>query len=116
MGFPGDEYWSELPFPFPGDLPDPGIEPVSPTLAGRFFTTKPLGKSSGIGILMKKRNLDSGTCTQGKCHITVEAEIKVMLLLQAKVRPRLPANPQKLGEIYERDSPSRPLKETRSCP
>ena len=30
MGFPRQEYWSELPFPSPGDLPDPGIEPVSP--------------------------------------------------------------------------------------
>ena len=30
MGFPGQEYWSELPFPFPGDLPDPGIKPMSP--------------------------------------------------------------------------------------
>ena len=29
-------------FPSPGDLPDPGIEPTSPALAGRFFTTKPL--------------------------------------------------------------------------
>ena len=41
------EYWSGLPFPFPGDLPDPGIEPtppVSPALAGGFFTTAPLGK------------------------------------------------------------------------
>lgn len=51
-------------------------------------------------------------CTQGKCHITMEAEIKVMLLLQDKVCPRLPANPQKLGEIHERDSPSRTSKET----
>ena len=36
------EYWSGLPFPSPGDLPDPGIEPgssVSPALAGGFFTT-----------------------------------------------------------------------------
>ena len=32
MGFPRQEYWSELPFPPPGDLPDPGIEPTSPTL------------------------------------------------------------------------------------
>ena len=30
MGFPRQGYWSELPFPAPGDLPDPGIEPVSP--------------------------------------------------------------------------------------
>ena len=37
-------YWSELPFPVPGDLPDPGIEPTSlapPALAGGFFTTAP---------------------------------------------------------------------------
>ena len=31
MGFPRQEYWSELPFPSPGDLPDPGIKPVSPS-------------------------------------------------------------------------------------
>ena len=39
MGFPRQEYWSGLPFSFPGYLPDPGIEPTSPALAGRFFTT-----------------------------------------------------------------------------
>ena len=32
MGFPRQEYWSGLPFPSPGDLPDPGIEPGSPAL------------------------------------------------------------------------------------
>ena len=32
MGIFRQEYWSELPFPYPGDLPDPGIEPVSPAL------------------------------------------------------------------------------------
>ena len=41
MGFSGQEYWSGLPFPSPGDLPNPGIEPRSPALAGRFFTTSP---------------------------------------------------------------------------
>ena len=39
MGFPRHEYWSELPFPTPGHLPDLGIEPVSLTLTGRFFST-----------------------------------------------------------------------------
>ena len=38
MGFPRQEYWSGLPFPSAGDLPNPGIEPESPALAGRFFT------------------------------------------------------------------------------
>ena len=42
MGFSRQEYWSGLPFPSPGDLPDPGIKPVSlmsPALAGGFFIT-----------------------------------------------------------------------------
>ena len=44
MGFPRQEYWSELPVPSPGDLPNPGIKtasPVSPALEGKFFTTVP---------------------------------------------------------------------------
>ena len=40
MGFPRQEHWSVLPFPSPGDLPDPGIEAASPALAGGFFTTE----------------------------------------------------------------------------
>ena len=45
--FSQEEYWSGLPFPPPGDLPDPGSKPislVSPVLAGRFFNTEPAGK------------------------------------------------------------------------
>jgi len=44
MEFSRHEYWHGLPFPSPGDLPDPGIEPTSPTLAGGFFTIEPAGK------------------------------------------------------------------------
>ena len=44
MGFPRQEYWSGFPFPSPGVLPNSGIEPVFPALAGRFFTTEPPGK------------------------------------------------------------------------
>ena len=47
MKFSRQECWSGLSFPSPGDLPDPGIEPVSPALAGRFFTTEPPGKLCG---------------------------------------------------------------------
>ena len=39
MGFSRQEYWSGLPFPSPEDLPDPGIEPTSPALVGRFWVT-----------------------------------------------------------------------------
>ena len=51
IGFIRQEYWSGLPFPPPGDLPFSGIEPespVSPELAGRFFTTEPPG---GAGLI-----------------------------------------------------------------
>jgi len=43
--FSRQEYWSGLPCPPPGDIPDPGIQPTSPTsaLSGRFFTTQPQG-------------------------------------------------------------------------
>ena len=44
MGFSRQEYWGGLTFPSSGDLLDPGIELVSPVLAGRFFTIESLGK------------------------------------------------------------------------
>ena len=46
MGFSSQEFWSGLPFSSPRELLDPGIEPASPALAGRFFTTEPPGKPS----------------------------------------------------------------------
>jgi len=45
MGFSRQEYWSGLPFPSPGDLPHPGIEPRSPTLEAEVLTSEPPGKS-----------------------------------------------------------------------
>ena len=44
MGFSRQEYWSGLPFHFPGDLPDPGIDPRSPTLQADALTSEPPGK------------------------------------------------------------------------
>ena len=44
MGFSRQEYWSGLPYPSPGDLPNPGIEPSSPMSPALHFTTEPLGK------------------------------------------------------------------------
>ena len=52
MGFSREEYWSELPCPPPGDLPNPGTEPASltsPALAGGFFTTSASWKAQGEG-------------------------------------------------------------------
>ena len=52
MGFSRQEHWSGLPYPFPGNLPDPGIEPTSPTppaMAGEFFTTSAIWGSQKRG-------------------------------------------------------------------
>ena len=46
MVFPRQEYWNRLPFLSSGQLPDLGIEPASPAVAGRFFITEPPGKPS----------------------------------------------------------------------
>ena len=56
--FSRQEYWSELPFPTPRDLPNPGIKPacpVSPTLAGRFFTTEPVRYCRVTNLSVTKR-------------------------------------------------------------
>ena len=50
--FSRQEYWSGMPFPSLGDLPNPGIKPVSPALAGGFFTTEPPGKPEVYMISM----------------------------------------------------------------
>ena len=44
LGFSKQEYWSGLPFPSPGDLPDPGIEPRSPALQADALPSEPPGK------------------------------------------------------------------------
>ena len=46
MGFSRQEYWSGLPFPSPGNLPDPGIEPGSPALRADALTSEPPGTES----------------------------------------------------------------------
>ena len=48
MEFSRQENWSRLPSPTPGNLPNPGTEPASPALAGRFFSTVPPGKPQVI--------------------------------------------------------------------
>ena len=73
MGFPRQEHWNGLPFPSPGDLPDPGIKPVppaSPELAGGFFTTWATWEAH---VRCQKKNFIIPTATiYGLClkHIT----------------------------------------------
>ena len=54
MGFSRQEYWSGVPFPSPGDLPDPGIEPPSPALQADTLPSEPPGKSSHERYLVFK--------------------------------------------------------------
>ena len=60
MGFPRQEYWNGLPFPFPGDLLKPEIEPESPAssvLAGEFFTTGTTWEAPHISLLRASLNI-----------------------------------------------------------
>ena len=50
MGFPRQEYWSGLPFPFPGDLPDPGIELGPPVLQADSLLSEPPGNPSDHSV------------------------------------------------------------------
>ena len=67
MGFSRQEYWSGLPFPSPGDLPNPGIEPRPPTLQADVLTSEPPGKPinnvgrGGLFILFKVFRMMSDT-------------------------------------------------------
>ena len=63
MSFSRQEYWSGLSFPSPGDLPDPGVEPVSlmsPALTGRFFTTRATWEAK-MGTVGYKSRLEKGS-------------------------------------------------------
>ena len=55
MGFSRQEYWNGLPFPSPGDLPDPGIEPRSPTLQADTLPSEPPGKPMDVRVGLTKK-------------------------------------------------------------
>ena len=57
MGLPRQEYWNELPFSSPGDLPDAGIEPTSPALTGEFFAMNHLGSSFTICVRLNTEDI-----------------------------------------------------------
>ena len=54
MGFSRQEYWSGLPFPSPGDLPDPGVEPVSPALQAYSLILSQLGQWPKLLLNIRK--------------------------------------------------------------
>ena len=73
MAFPRQEYWSRLPFPSPGDLPQPVMGPVSPGLAGGFFTAEPLRKPiPGL----RCHNLEDKS-VEKHTHTEIKGEVKL---------------------------------------
>ena len=81
MGFPRQEYWSDLPFPFPGDLSNPEIEPVSLALEGRFFTTEPseepyiLDMFQFVSVSLFQSLMCPTLCNPMDCHMPVSLSI-----------------------------------------
>ena len=67
MGFSRQDYVSVLPFPSRGHVPDPGIEPVSPALAGRYFTTTHPGKPGFTTIHPYSSQSSHKGCDSRKC-------------------------------------------------
>ena len=100
MGFSRQEYWSALPCPRLGNLPDPGIKPMSltfPTLAGVFFTTEPPGKPAVCIYCCPNLTLNPrlmGLCWHaqvGKRQEELEAEAEEAdMQLDGEMWPRLP--------------------------
>ena len=120
MRFPGQKYWSGLPFPAPGDLSDPGIKVMSlayPALAGRFFATVPPGKPQHESILMVNFYL----CKNYICiiaypgdHHQVRIPCALSFLFRVSVPPGIkPAPPaveaQSLNHWTAREGPPCPL-------
>jgi len=66
MGFPSQEYWNELPFPPPGDFPDPRIKPVSPALVAGFFTAVPPGKPQYYVFILSVIPPNFGICWKNR--------------------------------------------------
>ena len=96
-GFPRQEYWSRLPFPSPGDLPDPGIESRYPALAGGFFTIEPSGslrfsRGTSFSEIPDPSNIRISTCRFWflKRHLIVKHET-VLWQPHAKVAHNWPS-------------------------
>ena len=68
MGFSRQEYWSALPFPPPGDLPDPGIKLRSPALQADSSPSEPPEKPYAHGYLITNQGVLSGLCLLPALH------------------------------------------------
>ena len=89
MGITRQEHWSGLPFPSPGDLPNPGMEPGSPVIAGRVFNTEPPGKYTDRPDLFPKDVVETACLVKrkvtGKRSFAPNAYVTKILLNLASV-------------------------------
>ena len=76
MGFSRQEYWSGLPFPSPGDLPDPGIEPGSPAFQADALTSEPpVGSSSQLFSWLRFKKEEHSFCDTVKYMVALVAQV-----------------------------------------
>ena len=107
MGFPRQEYWSGLPFSSPGDLPNPGIEPLSPVLAGRFLTAEPY-TGLGQGLILGLVSLVKGTLKTDEHPGRGLVMLAGSFVATSQGMPRIAGSPQRLGKGLTIVSPCEP--------
>ena len=102
------ESWSGLPFPSPGDLPKPGVEPAFPAMAGRFFTTEPPGKPHSC--LQRVKTSHEGVRLRESC-VTLKVAAGILNLLpmsetncrssphKGYIAPQLEMDPRPSGTV-----------------
>ena len=81
VGFSRQEYWNGLPFPHPEDLPDPGIEPRSPTLQADALTSEPPGKPPNVRpdtIKLVEENTGKTLFDINHSNIVLDLSLRVM--------------------------------------
>ena len=86
MGFSSQEYWSGLPFPSPGDLPNPGIKPESPALQADALPSQPPGKPPSsicvqkcffeYPLLVSDTVLDAGNAEVRRRHLSRDLNVR----------------------------------------
>ena len=113
LGFSRQEHWSGLPFHFLGDLPNPGIKPLSPALAGRFFTAEPytgLGQAPilGLSFLVKEDFEDRWTPRE-------RPRGAGSFVATSQGMPRIAGSPQRLGKGLKIVPPCEPLCRSQPC-
>ena len=107
MGFPRQEDWNGLPFPSPEDLPNPGIKPaspVSPALAGRFFT----GKPQGCPIIGNPKILS--WCDSGDYAVNASSCIRLHTKRPNKLEHRCLEQRKVYCKVMKRDEPAHALR------